>query len=494
MSEENVPATEKDSSNAFLEGLWLHLDVQTGCAGDMLCASLLSLGLKPGILRDGLAKVGLHPAVGPKLTTTKRNGVVALHLTFVDRHGEALEGGPVDPPSRFLPTPHRGGRRALQPKFRGRTNDVVAEAGIEQETDADHAEVLTLRPDDEAPAPLDEQHPAPSDVTRWLAGEPATGAALEARLREGRLSPIAAALSRKALRRLLDSLAAVQGVERPQTTVGGKAAVDILCDIVGFASLLEALNPERVTASMVGVTTAQVRGGGGPEPWVVEVLKGVPTKERDQELPACTPTGAALVWAVTHHFGARLGAVVRAVGVGAGTRDIRGVTNVTRAFLGQATALTTGDKRRFSAPVGREFQREAFVHALVKAGAEDLFFVAGAAADGALRERVTGTCAEADLEAVQRALLVQGQAASVEVSPVEVRRGDVERVTVRIGSAQKGADVDVEVLRVEGEVARVRVAEDSATDASRRLGWEYSAVVSAARLAFERQSGEDADP
>lgn len=475
-----------------LEGRWLHLDVQTGCAGDMLCAALLSLGLKPGALRDGLAKVGLHPAVGPKLTTTKRNGVVALHLSFVDRHGAALEGGPADPPSSFYPVQHRPARRALRPKFRGRTHEVVAEAGIEQETEADHAEVHTLRPEEDTPAPLDEQHPAPSDVTRWLAGEKASGAELEARLREGRLSPIAAALSRKALRRLLDGLAAVQGVPRPQTTVAGKAAVDILCDIVGFASLIEALNPERVTASVVGVTTAQVRGGGGPEPWVVEVLKGVPTHERDQSSPACTPTGAALVWAVTHHFGARLGAVVRAVGVGAGTRDIRGVTNVTRAFVGQAALAIKGEQRRFTAAIGTVGYREDFVHALVKAGAEDLFFIAGAGADGGLSERVTGVCADADLEAVQRALLVQGHAASVEVTPVEVRRGDLERVTVRIGSPQKGADVDVEILRVEGEVAHVRVAEESAAEASRQLGWEFSAVVTAARLAFERQSSEDA--
>ena len=194
-------------------GNWLHFDVQTACAGDMLCAALLNLGVSSAILRDGLARVGLHPAVGPRLTQTKRNGVAGLHLCFVKRDGHAVDGGVLDPPSAFVPPKDhpRGRHRLRQPTLRTRTALQVAEAGVEQETERETAEVITLhhgQPSAEVGAP------APDDVMRWLDGQAATGEALERRLAQGRLSPIAAAISRKALRRLLDGLAQVQGIAR----------------------------------------------------------------------------------------------------------------------------------------------------------------------------------------------------------------------------------------------------------------------------------------
>ncbi len=52
----------------------------------------------------------------------------------------------------------------------------------------------------------------------------------------------------------------------------------------------------------------------------------------------------------------------------------------------------------------------------------------------------------------------------------------------------------MDVLLIDGRPAKVTVNAKSALSAAQRLGWEVEAVHSAARLAFERQSRQDADP
>lgn len=75
-----------------------------------------------------------------------------------------------------------------------------------------------------------------------------------------------------------------------------------------------------------------------PAPAVTAMLAGVPVRSVDVEGETVTPTGAALVTALSDHFGPMPAMTVETVGVGAGSRDYPGLPNVLRAFVGRATA------------------------------------------------------------------------------------------------------------------------------------------------------------
>ena len=82
--------------------------------------------------------------------------------------------------------------------------------------------------------------------------------------------------------------------------VGGH---DTIIDVVGTAAALELLGVDEVRASAVATGTGMVRAAHGmlpnPAPAVVGLLRGVPTWGRDIPVELTTPTGAALLAALS---------------------------------------------------------------------------------------------------------------------------------------------------------------------------------------------------
>ena len=66
------------------------------------------------------------------------------------------------------------------------------------------------------------------------------------------------------------------------------------------------------------------------------MLPGVPVRSVDVEGETVTPTGAALVTALSDRFGPMPAMTVENLGVGAGSREFPGLPNVVRAFVGTA--------------------------------------------------------------------------------------------------------------------------------------------------------------
>lgn len=117
--------------------------------------------------------------------------------------------------------------------------------------------------------------------------------------------------------------------------VGG---IDAIVDVVGTSAALEVLDVDEVYSSPVAVGTGVVRAAHGllpnPAPAVTELLRGAPTHGRDSNLELTTPTGAALLAGMAVGFGPLPPMLVRAVGYGAGSRDVPDVPNVTQVVLG----------------------------------------------------------------------------------------------------------------------------------------------------------------
>ena len=129
--------------------------------------------------------------------------------------------------------------------------------------------------------------------------------------------------------------------------VGGHDAV---IDIVGTAAALEVLGVDEVRASPVATGTGMVRTAHGllpnPAPAVVALLEGVPTWGRNVTVELTTPTGAALLAALSSGFGPMPPMRVSGQGFGAGSRDLDELPNCTQVVVGVAV-----DRRGDAVPV-----------------------------------------------------------------------------------------------------------------------------------------------
>jgi pyridinium-3,5-bisthiocarboxylic acid mononucleotide nickel chelatase len=127
--------------------------------------------------------------------------------------------------------------------------------------------------------------------------------------------------------------------------VGGH---DAIIDVVGTVLALEVLGVDRVSASPVATGTGMVRSAHGllpnPAPAVVQLLRGVPTYGRETPVELTTPTGAALLAALSGSFGPLPAMTVGSTGFGAGSRDLDELPNCTQVVIGTALpAERTGD-------------------------------------------------------------------------------------------------------------------------------------------------------
>jgi hypothetical protein len=117
-------------------------------------------------------------------------------------------------------------------------------------------------------------------------------------------------------------------------------AIDSLVDIVGTSICLEQMGIEGVFSSPVKV------GNGGtvntqhgvmpiPTPATSEILKGYPVVLTDIPFELTTPTGAAIIKALSRGTLTFEQLTVTAIGYGAGTRELPGIPNLLRVVIGE---------------------------------------------------------------------------------------------------------------------------------------------------------------
>lgn len=118
--------------------------------------------------------------------------------------------------------------------------------------------------------------------------------------------------------------------------VGGH---DAIIDVVGTAAALEVLGVDEVCASAVATGTGMVRSAHGrlpnPAPATVRLLEGIPSYGRDVSIELTTPTGAALLAALSTAFGPLPDMTVTSSGFGGGSGEMDDLPNATQVVIGR---------------------------------------------------------------------------------------------------------------------------------------------------------------
>jgi uncharacterized protein (TIGR00299 family) protein len=177
--------------------------------------------------------------------------------------------------------------------------------------------------------------------------------------------------------------ASVHGIPVEKVHFHEVGAIDSIVDIVGTAICLDYFNIESVYSSAVKL------GSGGfvesehgklpvPAPATVEILRGYPTVMTEISHELTTPTGAAIIKALSCGVLTSEEIKVGQIGYGAGSRDIPGIPNLLRIMIGKIRLEAEGDECILMETNIDDMNPEIFpylIEQLLTTGARDAFLV-----------------------------------------------------------------------------------------------------------------------
>ncbi|MBI1872648.1 MAG: nickel pincer cofactor biosynthesis protein LarC [Acidobacteria bacterium] len=265
----------------------LYFDCFSGASGDMVLGALLDAGLPIDELRRAL---GSLPLAGVDIDAERvsRGGVAATKFRVLDgsAHGADHDRGDRHPDHQQQHDQHHAHHTGHQPQRQLR-------------------EILEL-------------------VDR-------SALSLRAKDRAGRL-----------FRRLAEVEAAIHQMPVEQVHLHEVGALDSIVDIVGAVHGLEWFGVDRMLASPLNVGGGTVKTAHGvlpvPAPATLRLLEGMPIYSTGVSAELVTPTGALLIGEYAQSFGPIPPMRVRAIGYGAGDRDLGDRPNLLRVLVGEETA------------------------------------------------------------------------------------------------------------------------------------------------------------
>jgi pyridinium-3,5-bisthiocarboxylic acid mononucleotide nickel chelatase len=143
--------------------------------------------------------------------------------------------------------------------------------------------------------------------------------------------------AQRVFHRLAEAEARVHGIRTDDVHFHEVGGWDSIADVVGVCAALECLDVTSMSCSAVALGSGRVTVGHGdlpvPVPAVLELSYGWHVMSGG-EGELTTPTGMALITTLADQCRGLPAMTVRAVGVGAGTRDTAGHPNVVRVVLG----------------------------------------------------------------------------------------------------------------------------------------------------------------
>lgn len=207
-------------------------------------------------------------------------------------------------------------------------------------------------------------------------------------------------------------------------------ALDSIVDIVGAAVCLEYLKIDHVYSSPVKLGNGgQINTQHGvmpvPTPATIEILKGYPTVLTSIGAELTTPTGAAIIKALSKGMLSSERMRVERIGYGAGTREIEEIPNLLRIIVGQLDAGYATDEIVSVETNIDDMNPEIYpfvLEKLTEAGAHDAYLVPILMKKGRPGMLLSVLVERSKLDPILSILFLETTTLGVRIQPIERRK------------------------------------------------------------------------
>ena len=426
----------------------LYIDCFSGIAGDMMVGALLDLGVSEAYVRAELQKLDLD---GYELSVTRaaRHGIVGADVQVRVAGDDA-----------HLMHFHANANHHEHEHKHEREHEHEHEHGHEHEHEHEHGR-------------------------SWPA--------IRALIANSSLTDGARTLALDAFERLAMAEGKLHGVPPDEVHFHEVGAIDAIVDICASAIAIDWLKIDRVVAAPVpaprGFVTCQHGTMPLPAPATLQLLRGALLQPVDSEGEWVTPTGAALLTALTAEHGPIPAMRVTAIGYGVGDWDPPDRANLLRLILGDAPASRSGDyDLQIEANID-DMSPELFGYAterLFEAGAHDVWLTPIQMKKGRPATKLSVLCAPERKAEMLSVVLRETTTIGVRIIEVERFKTNhvLERVVTELGS------VRVKVAR-DGDAVVNRAPE---FEDCKRLARQHGLPLKEVLARVQATLGRSADP
>ncbi|WP_035359139.1 nickel pincer cofactor biosynthesis protein LarC [Edaphobacter aggregans] len=283
-----------------------YLDCFAGISGDMFLGALIEAGVPPQVLHDAASALNLGASLS--IEKVDRSGISStkVHVLENGRLAEAVQ-------------PHKHDDRVQQQRVREHHHH----PGTQHQHKIGHSHAH-----DEPHA-----HDHPDTHGRSLS-------VIRSLIQSASLPDAAKHTAIHAFELLGASEAKIHNVPIEKIHFHEVGAVDAIVDIVAVSAGIHALAIDAWYSSPINVGGGMVDCAHGrfpvPAPATADLLRGMPTYSAHVQQELVTPTGAALIRAISPTFGPQPAMRVQQIGYGAGSRNPQDFPNVLRLSIGDA--------------------------------------------------------------------------------------------------------------------------------------------------------------
>lgn len=405
----------------------LHLDCFSGISGDMMVGALRDLGVGEEVFQNAIAALGLGEEIHSHFQRVDKLGISAWKF---DVHAHSAAAG--------------------------------------------HSHVHTEGGD----------HPHPPHG-HHVHGR--SWAQIRTLLQASALSGVVKDKAVAVFERIAVAEARIHGVEVEEVGFHEVGAADSIADIVAACAGWEALGCPRVTCSGLVEGNGWVDCAHGrfpvPAPATLEILRGAPLRQIDEEVELITPTGAALAAVWADSFGPMPPMLIEKTGFGAGARNHPVRPNVLRIVCGDDQGDTTPERIACLETNLDDMSPEmagAAMERLFEAGALDVFFTPVQMKKNRPGFQLSVLCRPDDARRIAEVVFRETSAFGVrcQSQPRFTLRREIRSVETAFGP------VAVKLGFLDGERVQAAPEFESCNKAANRHGVPVQRVAEAARAAL----------
>jgi hypothetical protein len=306
------------------------------------------------------------------------------------------------------------------------------------------------------------------------------------------LAPAVVSGAVRVFRRLAEAEARVHGTSVDEVHFHEVGAVDAIVDVTGAVAGLRLLGAEAVHVSALPIGGGFVETAHGrmpiPGPGTAELLRNFPVVDTGVQAELVTPTGAAILTTLATSAGRMPAMTVERVGYGAGGRDLPGVPNVLRVFVGEtagdAATETVAQVETTIDDMSPQLY-EPLMERLFEVGALDVFLTPVVMKRSRPGTVLTALCPPERVGDLSRVLFEESS--TIGVRWTEVARARLEREMVTIPTAY--GTLPFKISRLGGRVVTVTPEFAEVVRLAREKSLPVREVLDQARADGRRQLG-----